>query len=73
VGVAHHSLAGGDDCVVPAASAHTAGAVSEITVPASHTRVHHHPQTIAEVQRILLQHLHECGVAPDHVAGAAVP
>jgi len=73
VGVAHHSLAGGDDCVVPAASAHTAGAVSEITVPASHTRVHHHPQTIAEVQRILLQHLQECGVAPEGVAGAAVP
>ena len=73
VGVAHHSLAGGDDCVVPAASAHTTGAVSEITVPASHTRVHHHPQTIAEVQRILLQHLHECGVAPDGVASASVP
>jgi len=73
VGVAHHSLAGGDDCVVPAASAHTTGAVSEITVPASHTRVHHHPQTIAEVQRILLQHLHECGVGPKGVAGAVVP
>jgi len=73
VGVAHHSLAGGDDCVVPAASAHTAGAVSEITVSASHTRVHHHPQTIAEVQRILIQHLRECGVGPDGVAGAAVP
>ena len=63
VGVAHHSLSGGDDCVVPAASAHTPGAVSEITVPASHTRVHHHPQTIGELQRILLQHLHETGVA----------
>lgn len=73
VGVAHHSLAGGDDCVVPAASAHTTGAVSEITVPASHTRVHHHPQTITEVQRILIQHLRECGVGPDGVAGAAVP
>jgi hypothetical protein len=37
--------------------------VSEITVPASHTRVHHHPQTITELERILLQHLQECGVA----------
>ena len=71
VGVAHHSLAGGDDCVVPAASAHTEGAVSEITVFASHTRVHHHPQTIAEVQRILLQHLQECGApAPAAISAA---
>lgn len=62
VGRAHESLAGGDDCVVPVASAHTPGAVSEIEVPASHTRVHHHPRTIAEVERILLQHLQECGV-----------
>ena len=36
--------------------------MSEITVPASHTRVHHHPQTVAELQRILLQHLQESGV-----------
>jgi pimeloyl-ACP methyl ester carboxylesterase len=62
VGVAHHSLTGGDDCVVPASSAHTPWAMSEITVPASHTRVHHHPQTVAELQRILLQHLQESGV-----------
>ena len=61
VGRAHESLAGGDDCVVPVSSAHTPGAVSEIEVPASHTRVHHHPRTIAEVERILLQHLQECG------------
>jgi hypothetical protein len=57
--------------VVPAASAHTEGAVSEITVSASHTRVHHHPQTIAEVQRILLQHLQECGApAPAAISAA---
>lgn len=63
VGDAHASLLGGrDDCVVPVESAHTEGAVSEIVVPASHTKVHHHPLTIAEVRRILEQHLRETGV-----------
>jgi pimeloyl-ACP methyl ester carboxylesterase len=63
VGDAHVSLLGGhDDGVVPVESARTAGAVSEITVPACHTRVHHHPQTIAELQRILRQHLVETGL-----------
>ena len=60
VGEAHQSLLSGpDDCVVPVASAHTEGAVSEIVVPASHTKVHHHPLTIGEVKRILAQHLRE--------------
>ncbi|MFN9368322.1 MAG: esterase/lipase family protein [Planctomycetia bacterium] len=63
VGDGHVSVLGGrDDGVVPVESAHTAGAVSEITVPASHTRVHHHPRTIEEMRRILLQHLHETGL-----------
>jgi len=31
-------------------------------VPAKHTKVHHHPGTIAELQRILVQHLHETGL-----------
>jgi pimeloyl-ACP methyl ester carboxylesterase len=63
VGDGHVSVLGGrDDCVVPVESAHTAAAVSEITVPTSHTRVHHHPRTIEEMQRILLQHLHETGL-----------
>jgi hypothetical protein len=71
VGKSHASLTGGDDCVVPVASAHTPGAVSEIVVPASHTRVHHHPQTIAEMQRVLLQHLQECGaVAAERPPGS---
>jgi pimeloyl-ACP methyl ester carboxylesterase len=78
VGDGHISLTGGrDDCVVPVGSAHTPGAASEIVVPASHTRVHHHPATITEVQRILCTHLHEAdtgapaagGVGP---AGTAV-
>jgi hypothetical protein len=28
-------------------------------VPATHTRVHHHPQTVMEIERILLEHLNE--------------
>lgn len=65
VGDGHVSVLGGrDDGVVPVESAHTANAVSEITVPATHTRVHHHPRTIEEMQRILLQHLREAGIGP---------
>lgn len=63
VGNSHASLTGDrDDCVVAVSSAHTPGAVSEIMVPASHTRVHHHPLAIQEVQRILIQHLQETGL-----------
>jgi len=62
VGNGHHSLTGGrDDCVVSVASAHTPFAVSEIQVPANHTKVQHHPTTVAELQRILQQHLAEIG------------
>jgi hypothetical protein len=28
-------------------------------VPATHTKVHHHPQTVAELRRILTEHLRE--------------
>jgi hypothetical protein len=63
IGVGHASLTGGrDDCVVSEQSAHTEGAVSEVCVPASHTKVHHHPRSIAEVRRILGQHLIETGL-----------
>jgi len=63
VGVGHASLTGGrDDCVVSQESAHTDGAVSEVCVPASHTKVHHHPLTIAELRRILERHLCETGL-----------
>lgn len=62
VGNGHHSLTGGrDDCVVNVSSAHTPYAASEIQVPATHTKVHHHPTTIAELKRILVQHLAEIG------------
>jgi pimeloyl-ACP methyl ester carboxylesterase len=60
IGKAHSSLlSGGDDCVVGVESARISGATSELVVPASHTKVHHHPQTVAEIRRILTQHLHE--------------
>jgi pimeloyl-ACP methyl ester carboxylesterase len=62
VGDIHPSLLGGrDDCVVAVESAHTPGALSEICVPAKHTRVHHHPRSIAELVAILRQHLAEAG------------
>jgi pimeloyl-ACP methyl ester carboxylesterase len=62
VGDIHPSLFGGrDDCVVAVASAHTPGALSEICVPAKHTKVHHHPRAIAEMIAILKQHLAEVG------------
>lgn len=63
IGNAHRSLIGGDDddCVVPVSSARIGGVVSEIEVPATHTRVHHQPKTVRELERILTQHLRECG------------
>jgi len=64
VGDVHVSVTGErDDWVVPVSSARTPGAVSEIAVPACHTKVHHHPCTVAELERILTQHLHETGLA----------
>jgi pimeloyl-ACP methyl ester carboxylesterase len=60
VGDGHRSLTGGrDDCVVSVESAHTTGAASEIAVPATHTKVHHHPQSVAELRRILTLHVAE--------------
>ncbi len=60
IGNAHRSPVGeGGDCIVPVSSARLTGVASEITVPATHTRVHHHPHAIAELERILLQHLRE--------------
>ncbi len=65
VGDGHLSLTGGrDDCVVSVASAHAPWALSEICVPATHTKVHHHPLTVAEVRRILTQHLDEAARHP---------
>ena len=63
IGNAHQSPVGdGGDCIVPVTSARLPGVVSEVMVPATHTRVHHHPDAIAELERILLQHLRETGL-----------
>ena len=63
IGNAHKSAICGDgDCIVPVSSARVAGVVSETYVPAKHVRVHHHPAAIAELERILVQHLHETGL-----------
>jgi pimeloyl-ACP methyl ester carboxylesterase len=44
------------DGVVPYRSAHLDGVDSEVTVPAEHMHVHHHPLAVREVRRILLEH-----------------
>jgi pimeloyl-ACP methyl ester carboxylesterase len=63
IGHAHAVPCGGDgDCIVPVSSARIPGVSSEVMVPATHTRVHHQPATVAEVERILLQHLRETGL-----------
>lgn len=67
----HHSILGdrgrGDspnssDGVVPYSSAHLATAKSELIVPAGHGAFRH-PMAIAEIQRILRQHLLSAGAA----------
>lgn len=45
------------DGIVPYWSSHLDGAVSEVIIPSGHW-TNQHPQGIAEVRRILLQHLH---------------
>jgi hypothetical protein len=49
---------------VSVGSARHPGVVSELEVPAIHTRVHHHPRSVLEVRRILECHLVESGVGP---------
>src|SRR5262245_23243055 len=44
------------DGVVPYESARLEGVDSEVTVPAEHMYVHHHPLAVREVRRILLEH-----------------
>jgi pimeloyl-ACP methyl ester carboxylesterase len=69
-------LSGGDgDGVVTLASAKLDDAQSQIVVPADHSRVHRHPQSIMEVRRILLQHIAELRSFPygDGVMQASAP
>jgi pimeloyl-ACP methyl ester carboxylesterase len=57
-------LFGDGDGVVPYESAHLEYANSEIEVPAEHSAVHRHPQTILQVRQILRQHLQDLGAFP---------
>jgi pimeloyl-ACP methyl ester carboxylesterase len=58
------------DGVVPYTSAHLDDVASEITVPADHIHVHHHPLAVREVRRILLEHANAAGAT---VADAEAP
>jgi hypothetical protein len=59
VGSVARSLLREGDGVVPLASAEFSQAASQVVVPADHTAVHRHPQSILEVRRILLDQLEE--------------
>lgn len=49
------------DGVVPVSSARQPEVCSEFFVPARHTRLHHDPTSLAEVMRILYEHLQPAG------------
>ncbi len=55
---------GQGDGVVALASAQLDGVASQIVVPADHSNVHRHPQSILEVRRILMQHIAELRTFP---------
>lgn len=58
-------LSGGSgDGVVTLDSARIENASSQIAVPADHSSVHRHPQSILEVRRILLEHVAELNSFP---------
>jgi hypothetical protein len=58
-------LAGGDgDGIVTLDSARLDNAESQIVVPADHSKVHRHPQSILEVRRILLEHIAQLRTFP---------
>lgn len=68
-GVAAHTVAGvnhwrpwtgASDGVVTADSTHLLGAISELHVDAKHTEVHRNPAVVAEVIRILVNHVDPC-------------
>jgi hypothetical protein len=50
---------GDSDGVVAVASARFDKAVSEVVVPADHSKVHAHPLAVLEVRRVLLEHLRQ--------------
>ena len=50
-------VAAGGDGVVKLDSARISGVASETTVPEDHIKIHVHPRSVLEVQRILIEHL----------------
>jgi pimeloyl-ACP methyl ester carboxylesterase len=58
------------DGVVPYRSAHLETAESELVVPADHFDVHHHPLSIMEIRRILLEHYREMAGELGHPSSA---
>src|SRR5439155_8678930 len=59
IGVTHGEGAQSSDGLVPYRSSHIDGVESELLVPAGHSQVHDHPQSVLEVRRILREHLRE--------------
>ena len=66
--VKHHNIVGVEkgksysdwtDGVVRYKSAHREDVDSEVRIQAGHSEVHRHPEAIAEVRRVLLEHLHD--------------
>lgn len=58
-GISSWLASGKGDGVVTLESARLEKVASEVVVPADHSGVHRHPQSILEVRRILLEHLEE--------------
>jgi pimeloyl-ACP methyl ester carboxylesterase len=59
IGVTHGTGTNSSDGFVPYSSSHIDGVDSEVLVPASHSQVHDHPQSVLEIRRILRQHLED--------------
>ncbi len=57
IGDLYHKGEEGSDGVVVYRRAHLDGVDSEVLVPANHNEIHHHPRSVQEVRRILLEHL----------------
>lgn len=73
-GVAKLFSSGRGDGVVTLESAKLENAESQIVVPADHSMVHRHPQSILEVRRILLRQIDELrGYVPGEVQQLALP
>jgi hypothetical protein len=66
-------LTGDGDGVVSIDSARLAGVDSELVVPADHSSIHRHPQSILEVRRILRDHVQQVRSQPVVTASQLAP